>query len=124
MIAYDSVWVQLLRRVERIPAPPLPKKRGRGRPAFYSDRLFRKALVIRIVPRLHKGHELRSVLAEPTREMQAVRSLLMEQGRYPLRRTFERRLKRLPQRLPGQIAALGAHLVTPCFSPGPSAAER
>ncbi len=111
MIAYESVLVQLLRLVERIPAPPLPKKRGRGRPDFYSDRLFLKALVIMIVRRLHKVHELLSVLDEPTLEMKAVRSLLVEQGRYPSRRTFERRLKRVPENLPGQIAALGAHLV-------------
>jgi hypothetical protein len=77
----------------------------------YSDRLFLKALVIMIVRRLHKVHELLSVLAEPTAEMDAVRGLLVEQGRYPSRRTFERRLRRLPESLPAQIAALGHHLV-------------
>ncbi len=111
MIAQDTLLVQLLRLVDRLPAPPQPEKRGRGRPVFYTDRLFLKAVVIMIVRHLHKVHELLSVLAEPTAEMQAVRSLLVEQGRYPSRRTFERRLKRLPQSLPGQIAALGHHLV-------------
>ncbi len=111
MIAQETLLVQLLRLVDRLPMPPPPPKRARGRPVFYSDRLFLKALVIMIVRRLHKVHELLSVLAEPTPEMQAVRSLLVEQGRYPARRTFERRLKRLPQNLPGQIACLGHHLV-------------
>jgi hypothetical protein len=111
MIATEAVLVQLLRLVDRIPAPPAAQPRGRGRPVVYSDRLFLKALVIMIVRRLHKVHELLSVLAEPTAEMDAVRGLLVEQGRYPSRRTFERRLKRLPESLPAQIAALGHHLV-------------
>jgi hypothetical protein len=111
MIATEAVLVQLLRLVDRIPVPPAAQPRGRGRPLLYSDRLFLKALVIMIVRRLHKVHELLSVLAEPTPEMDAVRGLLIEQGRYPSRRTFERRLKRLPESLPGQIAALGHHLV-------------
>ncbi len=111
MIRTDTLLVQLLRLVDRIPAPPVPEKRGRGRPVFYSDRLFLKALVIMILRHLHKVHELLTVLAEPTPEMQAVRSLLVEQGRHPSRRTFERRLKRLPESLPAQIACLGRSLV-------------
>jgi hypothetical protein len=91
--------------------PPQPKKRGRGRPKFYPDRLFLKALVIMIVRHLHKVNELRSVLEQPTSEMQTLRSLLMEQGRYPSRRTWERRLKGIPATLPAQIGCLGRYLV-------------
>jgi hypothetical protein len=71
-----------------------------------------KALVIMIVRHLHKVHELLTVLAEPTAEMQVLRLLLMEKGRYPTRRTWERRLKAIPATLPAQIGCLGRHLVT------------
>jgi len=91
--------------------PPPPKKRGRGRPKFYPDRLFLKALVIMIVRHLHKVNELRSVLDQPTPEMRILRSLLMEQGSYPCRRTWERRLKAIPDTLPAQIGCLGRYLV-------------
>jgi hypothetical protein len=40
-----------------------------------------------------------------------VRELLCEGGRFPSRRTFERRLRALPERLPDQIGSLGRHLV-------------
>jgi len=111
MIDQDGVLVQLLRLVDRIPTPPPPPHRPRGRPVFYSERLFLKALVIMIVRRLHKVHELLEVLDEPTPQMRSVRELLKESGRFPSRRTFERRLKALPERLPDQIGCLGCHLV-------------
>jgi hypothetical protein len=110
MIAEDALLVQLVRLVDRIPEPPL-SARGRGRPVVYAEKLFLKALLIMIVRRLHKVHELLSVLQEPTPEMHRLRSLLSEGERFPSRRTFERRLARLPERLPAQIAALGVHLV-------------
>jgi plasmid stabilization system protein ParE len=111
MIAQETVLVQLIRLVNRIPTPPPPTRRSPGRPIFYSDRLFLKALVIMIVRRLHKVGELLAVLDEPTPEMRMVRELLREKGRFPARRTFERRLKALPQTLPEQICCLGRHLV-------------
>jgi len=64
-----------------------------------------------IVRRLHKVGELLAVLEEPTPEMRLMRELLREEGRFPSRRTFERRLKALPETLPGQIGSLGRHLV-------------
>ena len=103
MITQDSVLVQLIRLVDRIPIPPPPPRRPRGRPIFYSERLFLKALVIMIVKRLHKVGELLAVLQEEAPEMQKVRQLLFEGGRFPSRRTFERRLKALPEKLPEQI---------------------
>jgi hypothetical protein len=64
-----------------------------------------------IVKRLHKVGELLSVLEEPTQRTQMVRDLLKEGERFPSRRTFERRLKALPESLPDQIGCLGRHLV-------------
>jgi hypothetical protein len=64
-----------------------------------------------IVKHLHKVYELLSVLNEPTYEMQQLRSLLTEGGRYPTRRTWERRLRGLPESLPAQIACFGRYLV-------------
>lgn len=111
MITQDSVLVQLIRLVDRIPSPPPPPRHPRGRPVFYSERLFLKALVIMIVRRLHKVGELLAVLEEDTPEMREARQLLFEGGRFPSRRTFERRLKALPDSLAEQIGYLGRHLV-------------
>jgi len=112
MIPQEPLLVTLVKLVDRIPIPPSPPKRGRGRPKFYPDRLFLKALVIMIVRHLHKVHELLTVLQEPTAEMQTLRPLLTEEGHYPTRRTWERRLKTMPDRLPAQIGCLGRSLVT------------
>jgi hypothetical protein len=101
----------LVQLVDRMPMPEPPAKRRRGRPAVYTDRLFLKALVIMIIRHLHTVNELLSVLAQPTPEMLLLRNLLGEQGRFPSRRTWERRLAQLPDSLPAQIGCLGRHLV-------------
>jgi hypothetical protein len=111
MIAQDSVLVQLVRLIDRLPAPPRPARPQRGRPHLYSDALFLKALVIMIIRRLHKVGELLAVLEEPTPEMRSLRELLSEEGRFPARRTFERRLRALPETLSERIGLLGRHLV-------------
>ena len=116
MVPQDCLLVLLVGLVDRMPVPAPPagsalKTRGRGRPKVYTDRLFLKALVIMIVRRLHKVHELLAVLEQPTEEMARLRSLLCQKGRYPSRRTFERRLAALPESLPSQIGCLGRHLV-------------
>jgi hypothetical protein len=110
MIAPDSRLVLLLRLVDRLPTAT-PARRGRGRPRRYSDRLFLKALVIMVVRHLHRPGELLAVLAEPTPEMSLLRALLSEAGQYPSRRTWERRLRQLPESLPAQIGCLGRCLV-------------
>ena len=111
MIGQESPLVTLVRLVDRLPAPP-PAKRRRGRARTYPDRLFLKALVIMIVRRLHSPYELLAVVAQPTAEMTALRGLLtLPDGRYPSRRTWERRLAALPDTLPAQIGRLGRHLV-------------
>jgi hypothetical protein len=112
MVPQDSLLVTLVKLVDRIPIARPPAKRGRGAPRYYPDRLFLKALVIMIVRHLHNVHELLTVLAQPTVEMQTLRALLCERGRYPSRRTWERRLKAIPHALPAQIGCLGQHLVT------------
>lgn len=112
MIGQRSLLVTLVELLDRLPIPPPPKKkRGPGRPRVYTDRLFLKALVIMIVRHLHTVNELLGVLAQPTPEMRALRLLLSERGKFPSRRTFERRLKALPDALPAQIGCLGRHLV-------------
>lgn len=111
MVQQKSLLVSLIMLVDCIPIPPPPKKRGKGRPKFYQDRLFLKALIIMILRNLHKVHELLSVLQQPTLEMKELRSLLTHDGHFPSRRTWERRLKAIPETLPAQIACLGKHLV-------------
>ena len=113
MIAHHSVLVQLVRLVDRLPtASPSMSPARRGRPIVYSDTLFLKALVVMIVRRLHKVGELLAVLEEPTPEMRSLRELLSgADGRFPCRRTFERRLRALPETLPERIGLLGRHLV-------------
>jgi hypothetical protein len=66
-----------------------------------------------IVRRLHKVGELLAVLSEPTPQIRSLRELLGEEGggRFPSRRTFERRLRALPETLPARIGCLGRHLV-------------
>jgi hypothetical protein len=111
MILEASLLVTLVKLVDRLPRPPSPAQRPRGRPRLYPDRLFLKALVIMILRHLHTPHELRSVLDQPTAEMHLLRSLLTVDGRPPSRWTWERRLKALPNSLPAQIGCLGRHLV-------------
>ncbi len=43
--------------------------------------------------------------------MQRLRELVSEHGRFPARRTWERRLKAIPDLLPAQIGCLGRHLL-------------
>ena len=110
MIAQRSLLVTMVLLIDRIPTPPPPARR-RGHPLVYPDRLFLKALVIMILRHLHRVHELLAVLNEPTDEMVALRALLVLGGRFPTRRTWERRLKALPAQLPAQIGCLGRYLV-------------
>lgn len=107
----DSLLETLVGLIDYLPTSVPPAKRGRGCPRKYSDRLFLKALVIMIVRRLHHIHELLTVLHQPTPQMQRLRQNLCEDGRFPSRRTFERRLATLPTTLPAQIGCLGRYLV-------------
>jgi hypothetical protein len=111
MIGHGSLLVMLVELVDRLPVPAPPTSRRRGRPQVYADRVFLKALVIMIVRHLHTVHELLTVLDQPTPEMHLLRRHLTTQGKFPSRRTWERRLAAVPATLPAQIGCLGRHLV-------------
>src|SRR3978361_1597505 len=111
MINEVSLLVMLVKVVDRLPRPLAPIKKGRGRPKTYSDQLFLKALVVMIVKHLHSVNELRCVLDQPTPEMIRLRQEFTCKGKYPTRLTWERRLKGLPDSLPGQIALFGHYLL-------------
>src|SRR4051812_3924927 len=111
MVPGEALLVTLVKLIDLIPMPALPMKRGRGHPKEYTDRLILKALVIMIVRRLYNAYSLLAFLDQSSELTVALRPLLMEQGRFPSRRTWERRLAILPQTLPSLIACLGTYLV-------------
>lgn len=121
MVSHPSLLVALKQLVDKIPAPPRP--RARGRPPVYSDRLFLKALVIMIVRYLAAVGALPAILEQPTPEMQQLRSLLTDAGHYPSCGTRERRLNTIPATLPAQIGCWGRHLVV-LLRPGTGAGEQ
>ena len=112
MITEVSLLVRLVMLIDKIPAPSLPGKRPRGKPPTYSEKLLLKALLIMIVRHVYTAHGLLQFLAQDDPTVRALRELLHENGRFPHRRTWERRLAQLPPQLPGQIASFGIHLVT------------
>lgn len=109
MVPQVSLLVRLVDLIDAIPSPPC--ERRRGRPPTYPDQLFVKALVIMLVRGVSTVEGLRAILEQPTSEMQALRERLTLNGRHPTRRTWERRLNRLPASLPARIACLGSYLV-------------
>jgi len=111
MVARKPLLVILVLLVNRIPMPAEPAKRGRGRPKTYSDRLMVKALLIMVIRRLYTAYSLLAFLGQDTELTNQLRGLLVENGRFPTRRTWERRLAVLPETLPGLIGCLGRHLV-------------
>ena len=112
MLHQKPLLVIIVLLVDRIPMPEPPKKRQRGRPKVYPDGLIVKALVIMIIRRLYSAYSLLTFLEQETTLTSELRSLLTdEKGRFPCRRTWERRLKALPEDLPGLIGALGRQLV-------------
>ena len=112
MLTHGSILVSLLWLVEQIPTPPPLAKRQRGRQETYSDKLFVKALIVMIIWRLYTAYALLSFLEQAEPVAQQIRPLLTEHGRFPTRRTWERRFATLPARLPALIGCLGRHLVT------------
>ena len=116
MLHQKPLLVTFVLLVDLIPVPAPPKKRGRGRPRVYPDRLIVKALIIMIVRRLYSAYSLLAFLEQNTMLTRELRALLTdEEDRFPCRRTWERRLAALPERLPALIGALGRHLVRRLF---------
>ena len=111
MVLSDSLLVSLIKMIDRIPMPPSPPKRVRGRPVTYPDRLLLKAVVIMIIRRLYTAWALLRFLDQAEPLVQQLRGLLSDHGRFPSRRTWERRLQRLPRTLPALIGCLGRSLV-------------
>ena len=111
MLTKEPLLVIFVKLIDRIPMPSEDEKRRRGRPKQYTDRLIVKALVIMVIRRLYSAYSLLAFLEQESEVTCALRPLLMEGGRLPSRRTWERRLGRLPDSLPGLIACLGQHLV-------------
>ncbi len=112
MINGDSILVSLVRLVDAVPFPPSPTRRKRGRQQTYSDQLIVKAVVVMIIRRLYTAWALLAFLHQDDPVVAQLRPLLTEQGRFPTRRTWERRLAVLPATLPGLIGRLGRHLAT------------
>lgn len=111
MVLSDSLLVSLVKMIDRIPMPPPPTKRPCGRPLTYPARLLLTALVIMIIRRLYTAWALLRFLEQAEPLVAQLRGLLSDHGRLPSRRTWERRLARLPSTLPALIGCLGRHLV-------------
>jgi len=111
MCTRDPLLWQLLSLIDFIPHPPPPSKRRRGCPVTYPDTLFLKILLLMVLRRFFKVHEVYAFLSQPSAEIDDLRALLFPDGKAPSRRTLERRMKCLPESLPDRIALLGEHLV-------------
>ena len=109
MLPNSSLLVRLLRVIDHVPMPSEPPRRGR--PVIYSDRLMLKALAVMIIRRLYSPHALLAFLEQDDLVAARVRELLHEDGQRPSRRTWERRLEALAERLPQMIGLLGRCLV-------------
>lgn len=111
MLQREPLLVTLVKLVDRIPDPPPPKHRKRGRPKTYPDKLIVKALIIMVIRRLYTAYSLLAFLKQETALTQQLQPLLMEKEQFPCRRTWERRLAALPETLPSLIGCLGRLLV-------------
>ena len=83
MVHQKPLLVTFVVLVDRIPMPAPPKKRGRGRPKVYPDRLIVKALIIMVVRRLYSAYSLLAFLEQDTALTYQLRTLLTnEKGRF------------------------------------------
>ncbi len=107
----SRVLVSLVVLLDRLPWPPEPAQRPRGRPKTSSERLVIKALVSMLMRRLYTAYALLTFLDQGDAGAAPLRPLLCEHGGFPSRRTWERRLGRLPPSLPGLMGYGGRHVV-------------
>src|SRR5262249_22929718 len=66
---------------------------------------------VMIIRRLYTATAVLAFLAQEDPTIKQLRALLHEEGAFPSRRTWERRLERWPQNLPGLIGRFGHQLV-------------
>jgi hypothetical protein len=111
MRAHETRLVTLVQLVSRVPSPPPAARRRRGRPPTSPHRRLLQAWVMMMVRPLHTGHARLSVGAQPTLALHTRRTWLTVDGRFPTRRTGERRLRASPATLPAQMGCLGRALV-------------
>lgn len=111
MVQSEPHLVTLIKLVDEIPELPSLEKRKRGRPKTYSERLIVKAVIVMIVRRLYTAHSLLAFLREESELTNLLKQSLSENGKFPNRRTWERRLEQLPQSLAGLIGVLGRYLI-------------
>ncbi|QXD13943.1 transposase [Rhodocaloribacter litoris] len=108
MIHPDALLFKLIALIDKLPQPKTSPRRGR--PVVYPETLFLKALVIMTLRHLYQVGAFLAVLDQP--DMASVKAVLLdEQGRFPCRRTWERRLANLPESLPARIGLIGRMLV-------------
>lgn len=110
MVPDATPLLTLLAVIDTIPLPAVEPHR-RGRPPVFGERLFLKGVVVMVLKRVTTVHGLLAVLEQDTAEMRQVRQVLTEGGRFPSRRTWERRLAAIATTLPADIACLGTRLV-------------
>ncbi|HZS08221.1 MAG TPA: hypothetical protein VFD58_25530 [Blastocatellia bacterium] len=110
MLPELSLLVRLVRMVDDAPTPP-PPRRPRGAPVAYPETIFLKGLLVMLLRQITTPHAL---LAFPDQDDPAIvqlRDELQDGGIMPSRRTWERRIRKLPARLPELIGSLGRELV-------------
>jgi hypothetical protein len=126
MLHPEPLLVTLVKLVDAMPMPKETEKHRRGHPRVYAERIILKALVIMVIRRLYTAYSLLAFLEQETELTGHLRELLTtDEGRFPARRTWERRLAALPDSLPGLIGCLGRYLVAliqPWGSSGKAAA--
>src|SRR5262249_36731489 len=92
MISGSSLLVSLVRLVAQFPLPPPPAQRKGGGQRTYGNQLIVKALVFMLIRGLYRGWALLACLKQAAPVAQQLRPLRPEHGRFPTRRTWDRRL--------------------------------
>jgi len=110
MIHQDSTLVTIFHQIDEIPLPKQEEKQAKGHPKSYSDRLFLKGLVFMSIRHIRNIHEFHSMFHYPTPELEEVRLQMSEDGQFPSRRTWERRLGPIVEMLPESIGMVGRYL--------------
>ena len=90
--------------------PPPPPPQGRGRPKCSSDRRRLERVDQHDCPTLASRPASLTGLHQATPEPHTPRAALLEHGRYPTRRTWERRLQAIPSTWPAPSGCGGRHL--------------